>query len=118
MYCGSNVYFGDAEPYRQETASAVYPDMKPQVRLVTEGSDVYLTFDFGDKPAEVKTVTVTTDFLGIAFEPEVPFENPDGTPLCIENDYFGNLRPSGRLTAGPFEGIGNGPQKIKVAQMK
>lgn len=118
MYCGSNIYFGDAEPYRKETASEVYPDMKPLVKLVTEDSSVYLIFDFGDKPARVDTVAVTTDFMGFAFEPEVPFENPDGTPLCIENDYFGNLRPAGRLTVGPFEGIGNGPQKIKVADMK
>ncbi|HEX2945879.1 MAG TPA: right-handed parallel beta-helix repeat-containing protein [Clostridia bacterium] len=118
MYCGSNIYFGDAEPYKQETASMVCPDMKPRVKLVTEGNSVYLTFDFGDKPAEVDTVAVTTDFLGTAFEPEVPYENPDGTPLCIENDYFGNLRPAGRLAVGPFEGLGNGLQKVKVAEIK
>ncbi len=117
MYCGSNLYFSDANPYKKETDSAAYPDLKPEVKLATEDGSVYLTFDFGDKLTEVKTVTVTTDFLGIAFEPELPFENPDGTPLCIENDYFGNLRPLGRLTAGPFEGIGNGPQKIKVAKI-
>ncbi len=118
MYCGSNLYFNDANPYKKETDSEVYPNLKPEVEIVTEDCSVYLMFDFGDKPAQVKTVTVTTDLLGIAFEPELPYENPDGTPLCIENDYFGNLRPAGRLTVGPFEGIGNGSQKIKVAEIK
>ncbi len=118
MYCGSNLYFSDAKPYKQETDSAAYQEMKPQVKLEAEADGVYLAFDFGNRLAEVNTVTITTDFLGMAFEPEVLFENPDGTPLCIENDFFGNSRPAGRMTAGPFEGIGSGPQKIKVAEIK
>lgn len=116
MYCGSNLYLDDAKPYRKEMDSVVYGDMKPQVKIVTEDGDVYLEFDFGDTLEKVDTVTVTTDFLGIAFEPELPYENPDGTPLCIENDYFGNLRPAGKMTVGPFEGTGKGPQKFKVAK--
>lgn len=117
MYCGSNLYFGDALPYREEMDSLAFPDMKPQVKVVTEDGSVYLTFNFDDKPAQVNTVTATTDFLGIAFEPELPFDNPDGTPLCIENDFFGNPRPAGRMTPGPFEGIGSGPQKIRIAEI-
>jgi alpha-L-arabinofuranosidase len=118
MYCGSNLYFNDAKPYRSETNSVVYADRKPKINIATEDGSVYVTFDFGDALSKVETVTVTTDFLGIAFEPELPYERPDGTPLCIENDYFGSLRPAGRITVGPFEGIGDGPQKIKVAEIK
>ncbi len=118
MYCGSNLYFDDARPYKSETGSLVFPDLKPQVEITTEAENVYVMFDFVDKLKEVETVTITTDFLGIAFEPEVPFENPDGTPLCVERDFFGNLRPAGSMTVGPFEGIKGGPQKIKVAQIK
>lgn len=117
LYCGSNLYFYDAKPYRIEKNSLVFNDIKPLVNIVTEDGSIYVTFDFEDKPAEVETVTVTTDLLGIAFEPEVPFENPDGTPLCIEKDFFGSMRKAGRMTVGPFEGIGKGPQKIKVADI-
>lgn len=115
MHCGSNLYFSDAEPYRKEPDTVACPDMKPVVKLSDEADGVYLEFDFGDKMSQVNTVTVTTDFLGIAFEPELPYERPDGTPLCIENDFFGNTRPAGKMTVGPFEGLGNGPQRIKVA---
>jgi hypothetical protein len=117
MYCGSNLYFNDAKPYRKEINSIVCSDIKPEVKVVTEDGSVYITFDFGDVLEKVETMTVTTDFLGIAFEPELPFENPDGTPLCIEKDFFGNLRPAGKMTVGPFEGIGRGTQKIKVAEI-
>ncbi|RCX17515.1 uncharacterized protein DUF1565 [Anaerobacterium chartisolvens] len=118
MYCGSNIYFHDAKPFRKEAGSVEYPDMRPQIKLVNEADGIYLSFDFGDKLGEVHTATVTTGFLGIAFEPELPFENPDGTPLCVENDFYGNLRPAGGITAGPFEGITGGLQKIKVAEYK
>lgn len=116
MYCGSNLYFDDAKPYRQETGSKSYPDKKPTVQLVTEGDDIYLTFDFEDTLPSVDCVTATTEFLGIAFEPELPFENPDGSPICIEHDFFGRLRPLDDATVGPLQGVGTGLQKIKVAE--
>jgi alpha-N-arabinofuranosidase len=118
MYCGSNLYFHDAKPYKSEQNSLVYPDMNPLVRLVEEDDGVYLMFDFKDTLMKVDTVIVTTDFLGLAFEPELPYENPDGTPLCVEKDFFGKTRPLGKMMVGPFEGIGKGPQKIKVAEKK
>jgi hypothetical protein len=118
MYCGSNLYLNDAKPYKEENNSVVCSDIKPVTEIVTEGDSVYLAFDLGNRLSEVKAVTVTTDFLGISFEPELPYENPDGTPLCIEYDFFGNSRPVGRITVGPLENVGNGPQKIKIAELK
>ena len=117
MYCGSNLYFHDAQPFRKEPGTLVCSDVKPEVKVVSQEDGIYLEFDFGDKPAQVETVTVTTDSLGIAFEPELPYEQPDGTPLCIENDFFGNARPAGKMTVGPFEGIVSGVNKIKVAEI-
>ena len=116
MYCGSNLYFHDAQPFKKEPGTLAFADIKPEVNVVTEEDGVYLEFDFGDKPAQVETITVTTDVLGIAFEPELPFEQPDGTPLCIEQDFFGNNRPAGKMTVGPFEGIVPGINRIKVAK--
>lgn len=31
---------------------------------------------------------INTEVLGKAFEPEEPFENPDGTPIQFDMDYF------------------------------
>ena len=38
----------------------------------------------------------------MAFEPEQPFENPDGTPIVFDTDYFGYRRGSSPVP-GPFE---------------
>ena len=33
---------------------------------------------------------ISTETLGMAFEPEQKYENPDGTPIVFRYDYFGN----------------------------
>ena len=44
---------------------------------------------------------ITSDTLGMAFEPEERFENPDGSDIIFDADYYGNKR--GELpVAGPF----------------
>ena len=35
---------------------------------------------------------INSDILGEAFEPEERYENPDGTDLILNEDYFGNHR--------------------------
>ena len=44
---------------------------------------------------------INTDVLGMAFEPEQKFENPDGTPIRFDADYFGSHRGI-RAVPGPF----------------
>ena len=42
-----------------------------------------------------------TEVLGKAFEPEEFFENPDGTPITFDTDYFGGHRGA-KVIPGPF----------------
>jgi hypothetical protein len=44
---------------------------------------------------------ITSDVLGKAFEPEQRFENPDGTGIIFDRDYFGDHRGTDALP-GPF----------------
>ena len=44
---------------------------------------------------------ITSDVLGKAFEPEQRFENPDGTEIVFNRDYFGNPRGVDTIP-GPF----------------
>ena len=46
---------------------------------------------------------IDTETLGMAFEPEQKFENPDGTRIVFNEDYFG-LRRERESIAGPFAG--------------
>ena len=44
---------------------------------------------------------ISTETLGMAFEPEQKYENPDGTPIVFRYDYFGNRQGIHPLP-GPF----------------
>ena len=44
---------------------------------------------------------VNSDILGYAFEPEERFENPDGTDIVFDRDYFGSHRGL-TILPGPF----------------
>ena len=46
--------------------------------------------------------------------PQMLFENPAGTPIRINTDYFGNLRSVRNPFPGPFEKATDGQRPIKV----
>jgi hypothetical protein len=50
--------------------------------------------------------------LGKARIPNAAYENPDGTPIQTDTDYFGNKRSSPNPTPGPFEVPVNGTIKV------
>ena len=63
---------------------------------------------------KAKTRLVTTELLGKAKIPDFRYENPDGSPLRIDTDYFGKQRNEANPTPGPFESPGSGPLTVKV----
>ena len=48
-----------------------------------------------------KASLITSGTLGTAFEPEERFENPDGSDIVFDRDFYGNTRNASTL-AGPF----------------
>jgi alpha-N-arabinofuranosidase len=57
---------------------------------------------------------VTTELLGKAQVPNVPYTDFDGRRIELDTDYFGKKRNMKKPTPGPFESIPSGRQKIKV----
>ncbi len=56
----------------------------------------------------------TTELLGSAKTPNAIFENPNGTSLKIDIDYFGNMRYDNNNTTGPFINLDKGKVVLKV----
>ena len=113
-YAGGNVYLHGARPYSRETGALSLPQANPQVKLVAEGDRFFLQAQFGTEPSKAATRPVTTALLGQARIPNLPYENPDGSPLAIDIDYFGKKRDATRPTAGPFEAPASGALNVKV----
>jgi alpha-L-arabinofuranosidase len=90
-------------------------DFDAAAKVVKEKDGVYLVINLDkDWLAEQKRELVTTSTLKYAVIPNLPYENPDGSPLKIDIDYFGNKRNIVNPSPGPFEIKNSGKQKIKV----
>jgi hypothetical protein len=72
---------------------------------------VYLSFEL---PEINPTQPVTAKRLGETLVSKSAFENPDGTPMTLDTDYFGKPRDPANPGAGPFAGLKPGRHEIKV----
>jgi hypothetical protein len=111
---GGNVYYRNARPSAKEATTLLLPQTDPQVTLVEEGDRVFLQSHFAADAIKAATQPVTTALLGRARVPNLPFENPDGSPLAIGIDYFGKPRSTINPSAGPFEQAGTDQFKRRV----
>jgi len=101
MQVGGNVYFNDAKPFETESDAAVVADVDPEAKLVAQTDGTYLHITLPQiKPTGP---CVTTELLGKANVPNLPFVNDDGTPLTIDTDYCGKKRNKQHPVPGPFE---------------
>ena len=57
---------------------------------------------------------ITTEILGKAVTPDLPYEQTDGRPYIIDRDYLGNIRDTTDPFPGPFETQEDGEARIKV----
>jgi len=113
LLTGGNVYFNGARPYGKETNPLTLPDAF-NCQLTEEAGAVNLHLVLPGVLSKAATTPVTTEMLGKARIPQLPYENPDGTPVKIDTDYFGKPRNKTHPMAGPFENPGTGPLTLKV----
>ena len=50
---------------------------------------------------------LSADTLGKSYHAEMAYENPDGSNIVFDTDFFGKKRPAGNVTPGPFEVMGD-----------
>ncbi|MBR5866394.1 MAG: hypothetical protein IKZ04_00640, partial [Spirochaetaceae bacterium] len=87
-------------------------DTKNDVKISVEEKDGKWSVktNLYDVLPEMNAATISTETLGMAFEPEQMFENPNGSPIVFNTDFFGNHR-NANPTVGPFE---NGNSEIAI----
>jgi alpha-N-arabinofuranosidase len=105
------VYYYGAKPYSGERVPVV-KDEDPDLRVLETGDEVFIEVTLS--PARTETQLVTTERLGKAQVPNLPYTDFDGRRIELDTDYFGKKRNMKQPTPGPFESISSGRQKIKV----
>ena len=114
VWMSGNLYFYGAKPSTRDVNFANDSAFNPEVRLVTERETCYLQLNLGSAFYDRKVRMITTEILGKAKIPKAAFDNPDGTALKIDADYFGAKRSETNPSVGPFENPGKGELKLKV----
>lgn len=114
LWTGGNVYFGGARPYARETGMVRRINEDPRVQLTGRKGRWFLTATFGQALKQAQTELVTTERLGRARIPNLPYEQADGAPISIGSDYLGKRRHPDRPTPGPVESMPSGGRELRV----
>ena len=99
VWVDGNAYFNGADISKHEkhaaTGDGVFVD------LVEEDGRYILKTNAYDHLNDFCDGLIHSDILGRAFEPEQRFENPDGSAILFDRDYFGSHRGA-KTVPGPF----------------
>jgi len=101
VWTGGNVFFNGAKPSSKEQDYTEDKEHTVSISVEEHEDGWYLKSDLYEAMYAKADRVISTDVLGMAFEPEEKYENPDGTPVVLDKDYFGNIRGP-EMYAGPF----------------
>ena len=101
VWVEGNAYFNGATVCKHEKHKL--SDKRSKVTVILEEKDgkYSLKTNVYSKLKDFTDGIICTETLGQAFEPEQRFENPDGTDIIFNKDYFGNHRGT-KTIPGPF----------------
>jgi alpha-N-arabinofuranosidase len=109
-----NVFLKGAQPCRSEQNPLVLPEFDPKLQLIEKPDGLYLTLTLDKVWAGKRRPLVTTELLGKAKVPDLPYEQPNGAPYRLDRDYLGRERDAANPCPGPFALPAGGTQVLKV----
>jgi len=115
---GFNLYLNGAIPYKKEINAMTNASYNPNLTVEEKGNEVILHIKTGNNLLMNKGKILNSKSLGYAFQPEAPFESPDGNEMDISTDYFGKKRDASNPCLGPIEGNGKEDSTIIVWSKK
>ncbi|MCH5374320.1 MAG: hypothetical protein JJ992_10100, partial [Planctomycetes bacterium] len=115
MWMAGNVYLNKAQPSPAEKSPLVRTDFDPGLKLIHKPDGLYLEITLDKAWAEsTSRPLVTSDLLGKAKIPDLPFEQPNGLPYRLDRDYLGDERNASNPFPGPFRLPEVDRQTVKV----
>ena len=109
-YINKNAYLKGAKPFERERYNFV-SDEDPMVKVAEDADGVYLQISVEKGMFEIPTTILKTEDIEMVRITEAAFENPDGSPMILNQDFLGNERAE-TPTVGPIEGLKEGENKI------
>jgi alpha-L-arabinofuranosidase len=114
-FLGGNIFLKGTKPSKLETDPIVEAETDPAVKVLEKPDGWYLEMKFRRGwIAERMRKLVTTELLGKAAVPDLPYERPDGTPIRLDTDHRGQPRDEANPTPGPLEDPGDGAISVRL----
>jgi alpha-N-arabinofuranosidase len=110
-----NVFLHGAKPGKTESTPLTNPDFNPDIRISQQEDGWYLEMAVDQSWSDgQKRQLITTQLLGNAITPNLPFEQPEGSPYRLDRDYHGLKINAENPFPGPFVLDTYQQQPIKV----
>jgi len=113
MYVEGNAYLNGAQKYKGEENQLILK-YDPNVQLEESEDAVYCSMTLDEAVAEMENKVVSSQILGKAQIPDQRFEDPEGTKIVVDQDYFGKKRNLENPLCGPFNLSKWGSIRLKV----
>ncbi|MCL2864492.1 MAG: right-handed parallel beta-helix repeat-containing protein [Lachnospiraceae bacterium] len=113
VYINHNAYLKGAKAYDKEETKFISA-VDPGFKVVKENGQTFVELSIEKGVLDLETRIVETADLEDVRIVEAAFENPDGSPIVFDVDYTGAKRTEVTVNVGPFAGLVEGKNKIKV----
>jgi alpha-N-arabinofuranosidase len=114
VWMDGNLFLVEAVPCRVEKKPQFDKTADTRFYVENDGDQVYLEMDLDQAWGDAgKRRLVTTKMLGKAKVTKQAYENPDGSPVRIDTDFFGKPRNIDNPFPGPFE-LARSAERLQV----
>jgi alpha-L-arabinofuranosidase len=115
MQMTGNVFLKGAQASKHEQNPLVQSQIDPGIKLDAAKDNVTLHITLDKTWTQNQShQLVTTDLLGRAKVPDLPYVKPDNSSYRIDTDWYGKQRNTANPFPGPFERPEGGTQALKV----
>jgi hypothetical protein len=110
----NNLYINGAVPYKNGITELVDKKSDIDIRIEEKKDGIYLYLKVSDDYSGMESMKINSLNLGEAIVPEAIFEDPSGTPILFNTDYFNKNREHEKNRVGPFTYVNLGENIIKL----
>lgn len=113
VYINNNMYLNGASSFERENDKVVDNNYDPNISIIEDGDDVYLSLDLPDSIENILGEIHSTETLPRVRIVDAEYDNPDGSKLILDTDYL-DIKKDMKSPLGPLLNLKKGKNYIKV----
>jgi hypothetical protein len=115
VYINKNVYLNGARAFDRESENLLMPEFDPGVKVIKNDDGIYLEITLPEEISGLDFPVLETSSLARTRISDQEFENPDGSDVVLDCDFFGHCGDN--RYAGPIANLKPGKNLIQLKQV-